>query len=98
MHYRVILHRDTNAGRGATENLSEYGAMLSVEINPPLEPGDVLGVELHLPGGAVQLRARVKWASTVLPGMVGVQFEQPLAPEYLVHYAELISEGMGQAS
>lgn len=78
-----------------TENLSERGAMISVELEPPPEAGDALALELELPGvGPVALNVSVRWASAVLPGMIGIEFEQPVPPELLVHIQHLLSERM----
>lgn len=75
---------------GVTENLSERGSMLSVDIDPPLVPGDDVELEIELPEvGPTQQRARVQWTSSVLPGMTGVEFTPPVAPELLGHLAQL---------
>ena len=53
--------------------------MLSVEIDPPLGAGDVVQLAITLPDGAVVVvGGRVRWASSVLPGMVGVEFDPPM--------------------
>lgn len=76
-----------------TENLSERGAMLSVDIDPPLAAGDELELALELPGnGVVTIQARVRWTSTVLPGMTGVEFIPPVLPELLAHVAQILAE------
>lgn len=67
--------------------------MLSVDLQPPPEPGDVLELELELPGtGPVLVNATVRWASAVLPGMLGIEYAQPVPPELLVHIQHLLSE------
>lgn len=81
-----------------TENLSDRGAMLSVDIDPPLSPGDSLELELELPDiGVLTVPATVRWTSSVLPGMSGVEFTAPVAPELLAHIAQLISERIDEA-
>ena len=91
VHYRVVLRRGENEGSGNTENLNELGAMLSVDIDPALNPGDEITVDIDLPEvGVVRTRARVGWMSTVLPGMVGVEYLTPIAPELLAHIAQLL--------
>jgi hypothetical protein len=92
VHYRLSLRRGTREGRGTTENLSERGAMVSVEIDPPLSAGDDIDLEIDLPEqGRVSVPAKVRWASTVLPGMTGVEFTLPVAPQLLAHIAQLVS-------
>jgi hypothetical protein len=96
VQYRLIVRRAgidparRGEGLGMTENLSERGCMLSVDIDPPLQPGDLVKLELELPGaGPITVDALVRWTSSVLPGMAGVEFNQPTAPELLGHLAQL---------
>ena len=90
VHYRLILRRAGIEGRGTTENLSERGAMLSVDIDPPLAAGETCEIDLELPSaGLVTVRATVRWASAVLPGMVGVEFGMGVPPELVAHLAQL---------
>ena len=72
--------------------------MIYVEAKPPLEAGESVTLEIHLPSGALSMAGRIQWTSTVLPGMVGAAFEPPVAPAYLAHYAELYNRIVGQAS
>jgi hypothetical protein len=98
VHYRLTLRHAGLEGRGTTENLSERGAMLSVDIDPPLSPGDAIELELELPNiGVLTVPSTVRWASSVLPGMTGVEFTPPVAPELLAHIAQLISERVDEA-
>ena len=58
---------------------------LSIDTHTP--------VELELPEvGPIELRARVRWTSSVLPGMTGVEFTPPVAPELLGHVAQLATQ------
>jgi hypothetical protein len=95
VQYRLTARLGDREGRGLTENLSERGAMISVELEPPPEAGDELELELELPGvGPVTVSTSVRWASAVLPGMIGAEFEQPVPPELLVHIQHLLNERM----
>jgi hypothetical protein len=70
--YRLVIRHAGLEGRGTTENFSDRGAMLSVDIDPPLAPGDLIEIDLELPEhGWITIAARVRWTSTVLPGMTG---------------------------
>lgn len=78
---------------GTTENLSERGTMLSVTIQPPMWPGDVIELDLELPGiGLITHAATVRWVSSVLPGMTGVELVAPILPEFLAHVALLLAD------
>ncbi len=93
VHYRLIVRHAGLEGRGHTENLSERGAMISVDMDPPLSPGDPLQLDLELPQiGPITVAAIVRWASTVLPGMTGVEFDPPILPELIAHVAMLIAQ------
>ena len=61
VNYRLIVRHAGFEGRGNTENLSERGAMLSVDIDPALNAGDMLELDLELPqgGGAITVRVTV---------------------------------------
>jgi hypothetical protein len=88
VHHRVAVRIGGREARGVTENLSERGTMLSVEIEPPLVTGDVVRLAISLPDGAtMNVGGVVRWVSTVLPGMVGVEFEPPI-PAALAEYVE----------
>jgi hypothetical protein len=90
VHYRLVIRHAGLEGHGTTENLSDRGGMLSVDIDPPLAPGDLVELDLDLPGlGLCTVGARVRWTSTVLPGMTGVEFTPPVLPELLGHIAQL---------
>ncbi len=94
VHYPVIVRHAGIEGPGVTENLSERGCMLSVDIEPPLQAGDLVELVLELPGaGPITVGAHVRWASSVLPGMTGIEFKQPTAPELLGHIAQLLAQG-----
>jgi hypothetical protein len=98
VHYRLIVRHAGLEGRGTTENLSDRGAMLSVDIDPSLVPGDDIELDLDLPGlGTITVGARVRWTSTVLPGMTGIEFTPPVLPELLGHIAQLVHGGLGRA-
>jgi len=93
VHYRVAVRHAGREARGTTENLSERGAMLSVEIDPPLAAGDPLALALSLPDGTViGFGGRVCWVSSVLPGMAGIEFDLPM-PEVLVGHIRELLEG-----
>lgn len=70
--------------RARTENLSLHGAMLSLRVDPPLSPGERLTVEFSLPEPdapeprKVRREATVRWASEILPDMLGIAFDVPL--------------------
>jgi hypothetical protein len=98
VQYRLVVRHAGLEGHGATENLSDRGAMVSVDIDPPLAPGDLVELDLDLPGlGLITVRARVRWTSTVLPGMTGVEFIPPVLPELLVHVAQLVHARVDRA-
>lgn len=98
MHYRLVIRHAGVEGHGTTENLSDRGAMLSIDIDPPLTPGDLVELDLDLPGlGLITVGARVRWTSSVLPGMTGVEFTPPVLPELLGHVAQLVHASLDQA-
>lgn len=98
VHYRLVIRHAGLEGHGTTENLSDRGAMLSVDIDPPLAPGDLVELDLDLPGlGLITVNARVRWTSTVLPGMTGIEFTLPVLPELLGHIAQLIHGRLDRA-
>jgi hypothetical protein len=89
----VIVRHAGLEGWGQTENLSERGAMLSVDLDSVLAPGDRIELELSLPQiGVVTLAATVRWVSAVLPGITGVEFQTPVLPELLAHVLTLLAE------
>lgn len=91
VQYRLIVRRAGIEAPGMTENLSERGSMLSVDIDPPLAPGDRVELVLDLPGaGPIRVGASVRWTSSVLPGMAGVEFTQPAPPQLIGHVAQLL--------
>jgi hypothetical protein len=80
--------------RGQTENVSERGAMISVDIDPPLAAGDRIELDLEFDWPKRdRVGATVRWASAVLPGMVGVEFDSPIEPEITTKLAKLIAQG-----
>jgi hypothetical protein len=92
-HYRLTVRYAGLEGRGNTENLSERGAMLSVDMDPPLSAGDEFELVLELPQrGPLTIPVTVRWVSAVLPGMIGVEFDPPVNPELLAHIASLVAE------
>ncbi|KIG16243.1 hypothetical protein DB30_04703 [Enhygromyxa salina] len=98
VHYRLSLRRAGVEGRGTTENLSERGAMVSLDIDPPLAAGEEIALEIELPGyGSLVVPSKVRWASTVLPGMTGVEFTLPVPPVLLAHIAELVNSRLDEA-
>ena len=98
VHYRLTLRHRGVEGHGSTENLSDRGAMLSIIVDPPLAPGDDVELDLDLPGiGTLTFGAKVRWTSTVLPGMTGVEFTPPVLPELLVHISQLVSARLDEA-
>jgi hypothetical protein len=98
VHYRLIVRHAGLEGRGTTENLSDRGAMLSVDIESTLVPGDLIELDLDLPGlGTITVGAHVRWTSSVLPGMTGIEFTPPVLPELLGHIAQLVHSGIGRA-
>lgn len=93
VHYRLTLRNDQREGGGSTENVSERGAMLSTDIDPPLSSGEAIEVEFDLPErGKVKVDASVVWTSTVLPGMVGIEFTPPI-PEALASHIQRLLAG-----
>lgn len=93
VHYRVAVRHAGREARGITENLSERGTMLSVEIHPPLGPGDVITLDMSLPNGSqVSVGAHVRWVSSVLPGMVGVEFDAPMPTALAEHIEHMLAE------
>ena len=98
VHYGLTVRHEGREGRGKTENLSERGAMISVEFEPPLTPGDEIDLDIELDGlGTITVPASVKWASTVLPGMTGIEFDPPVLPELIGHIAQLLAGRMDEA-
>jgi hypothetical protein len=75
--------------RGLTENLSRSGAMISLEDEPPVEPGRVVELELSVPGRAEPLRvsATVRWVSAMLPNTLGLELVEELAEAVLAALA-----------
>ena len=93
VNHRLIVRHAGFEGRGNTENLSERGAMLSVDIDPAVNAGDLLELEFELPQvGTITVGVTVRWVSAVLPGMVGVEFNPPVVPELSAHIALLVAE------
>ncbi len=93
VNYRLVVQHAGFEGRGTMENLSERGAMISVDMDPPLAPGDAIELELELPQlGRTTVPATVRWTSAVLPGMTGVEFDLPMVPELLAHVAMLVAQ------
>ena len=73
--------------------------MISVDIAPALTPGDAIELDLEIPGlGAITVRASVRWTSTVLPGMTGIEFTPPVLPEFLGYIAQLLDEREGSGT
>lgn len=98
VNYRLVIRHAGLEGRGTTENLSDRGAMVSVDMDSPLTPGDLLELDLELPGlGLITVGARVRWTSTVLPGMTGIEFIPPVLPELLGHVAQILHRRIDQA-
>lgn len=98
VHLRLIVRHAGFEGRGHTENLSERGAMISVDIDPALSPGDPLDLEFELPHiGPVSVPATVRWVSAVLPGMTGIEFDPPILPELAAYIASLIVRPVDEA-
>jgi hypothetical protein len=98
VQYRLVIRHAGLEGHGTTENLSDRGGMLSVDIDPPLAPGDLVELDLDLPGlGLITIGAHVRWTSTVLPGMTGVEFTPPVLPELLGHIAQLVDTKFARA-
>ena len=70
--------------KARTENLSEGGAMLSLDPEHGLRPGDQVDLELALPAtdaggpGPIKARAVIRWASDLLPELVGIEFREAL--------------------
>lgn len=66
--------------------------MLSVELDPPLVSGDVVRLEFMLPEGAtLDAPGRVRWVSSVLPGMIGVEFDVPMPTALRKHVEALLA-------
>jgi hypothetical protein len=98
VQYRLVIRHAGLEGHGTTENLSESGGMLSIDIDPPLAPGDLVELDIDVPGvGPCTIGAHVRWTSTVLPGMTGVEFISPVLPELLGHIAQLVHTRLARA-
>jgi hypothetical protein len=98
VHHRLIVRHAGFEGRGHTENLSERGAMISVDVEPALVPGDSLEIELELPHiGPISVPSTVRWVSAVLPGMTGIEFDPPILPELLAYIASLVRRPIDEA-
>nr|WP_255216748.1 PilZ domain-containing protein [Pseudenhygromyxa sp. WMMC2535] len=92
VNYELAVRLGERVGRGETENVSDIGAMISVQLEPPPEAGEVLALVVDIPAlGAIEVEAVVRWVSTVLPGMVGVEFEQPVPTALAVHVEGLLA-------
>ncbi|MFV8754141.1 PilZ domain-containing protein [Nannocystaceae bacterium ST9] len=99
VHYRVAVHHAGREARGTTENFSERGAMLSVDISPPLGAGDVVSLGVTLADGTlVDVVGRVRWVSSVLPGMVGVEFDLPMPVALAEHIQQMLAARFPAAS
>ncbi|MCA9680812.1 MAG: PilZ domain-containing protein [Myxococcales bacterium] len=93
VHYRLAVRHGSNEGVGLTENLSDRGAMVSLELDPPPPSGAALQLDLEVPGvGTLRLTGSVRWVSGVLPGIVGVEFDSPIPPELTLHVHALLAE------
>jgi len=97
VHYRLIVRDGSREGRGSTENVSERGAMISIDLDPPLRAGGEITLDVELPErGFVQIPARVRWISSVLPGMAGIEFLPPVNSELVAHIAQLLNQRIDQ--
>jgi hypothetical protein len=66
--------------------------MMSVELTPAPVSGDTLVLGFTLPDGTrLDASGRVRWASAVLPGMIGVEFDVPMPPALRRHIEELLA-------
>lgn len=79
-HWAIRLVWDTGYANGLTENLSQSGAMVSVEDEPPVKPGQEVTLSIQLPedGRTFELGARVRWVSEMLPNTMGIEFDEEL--------------------
>ena len=81
MHREISVLIDGRRFVGTTENLSVRGAMMTVpDIDPVLRRGDRVEVSFDLPGlpEPILCSAVVRWVSSVLEDMVGVEFDRQL--------------------
>lgn len=65
--------------------------MVSVEIEPALVSGERIELIVDLPGSPCTIAAIVRWTSSVLPGMTGIEFEEPVPAALTNHVRMLIS-------
>lgn len=66
--------------------------MMSVELSPAPVSGDAVVLGFTLPDGThVDVPGRVRWASAVLPGMIGVEFDVPMPGVLRRHIEELLA-------
>ncbi len=66
--------------------------MVSLEDEPPLSRGQALQMILQLPGQgrAIEIAAKVRWVSEMLPNTMGIEFEHGL-PEDAVGVLQAIA-------
>ncbi len=99
VHYRVAVSHCGREARGTTENVSERGAMLSVDMTPSLCAGDAVQLGLTLPdGSSISASGRVRWVSSVLPGMVGVEFDLPMPVALVDHIEQMLTAQVSLAT
>ena len=74
---------------GTTDNLSLSGAMVSTSPDERMDTGTRVRLTLSPPNAnAVATEATVRWASGVIPGMVGLEFDTPLPPDFAAVVAQ----------
>lgn len=80
VHREISLRWSTHFVVGHTDNISERGVMITLSQAPSLSRGDAVEVEFTLPGMANPCKspATVRWISSVLPGVLGLEFARPL--------------------
>lgn len=89
------VRTDSARHKALTENLSTGGAMLTVDEDHELSAGQNVVVELEVPapiGETISLDATVRWASEMLPDLIGVEFSTPLSGALAEWLAALVAE------
>ncbi len=73
--WTIQLTWEGGRASGQTENLTLGGAMVTLAAEPDIGSGTPVDATLDLPSGrSIALRGRVAWVSSVLPGLVGIEF------------------------
>lgn len=100
VHREISLRWSTHHVVGRTDNISERGVMITLPESPKLSRGEVVEVEFTLPGMTESCKtpATVRWSSSVLPGVLGLEFADALHVEARKVLALFEPTGDGDAS